>query len=146
MMKASKFDDASNHLTRALEVVKATGDAMNEFKLLYNLGICELRTNRLSEALGFFERALQLSMKEASVVGEQVGQLFLALAFVMHEQGLYAEAADRFKQGLELVGDGNQELAFLGHTCLGICYQVRPWWDRSEERCGIADGLRRSVL
>jgi len=118
-----RFEEALEHLQRALEIDQALGDRRGEAGTLANLGITYQAMGRFEEALEHLQRALEINRALGDRQGE-AGTL-ANLGITYQAMGRFEEALEHLQRALEInqeLGDRQGGASALAN--LGITYQA----------------------
>ncbi len=95
-----RYDDARDHLVRALEFAVAGGDTLAQAQAHRSLGRLHAKQNRFQEALDHDERALTLFRAAANEVGQ--ANTLNAIGWHLAHLGQHRQAVTRCQQALRL--------------------------------------------
>ncbi|HUD39197.1 MAG TPA: tetratricopeptide repeat protein [Streptosporangiaceae bacterium] len=153
-LRQGRYQEAADHLSRALELCRQIDDGPCEARALANLGVADLLLGRPTAAVGHFEDSLVLHRKLADRTGE--ARALGNLGFAALRQGRYEQAIGHLRQSLEICqqipdrGGEARALANLGEVELSqqryqhaADYLMRALalWRELGDRSSMADTL-----
>ncbi|HYA01826.1 MAG TPA: tetratricopeptide repeat protein [Syntrophobacteria bacterium] len=137
------YDEASGHLSRALELNKSANSAGEGPLILGNLGTLAYKLGRLEEAERFWREALAASEDDARHPGRVVN--LNNLGMLLRQQGKLQEADVMLRRALSVGGENGQVSAANTNFQLALLAQTRSDLVTAERHLSVALALDKET-
>jgi DNA-binding SARP family transcriptional activator/tetratricopeptide (TPR) repeat protein len=121
LRSAGRYDEAVDHLHRAMTACREIGDTDGRRRVVANLGDAYLQTGRLDKAVEYIRRSLALNRATDNIWGEGIGLSNLGDAY--QRLGRFEEAARCLERALVVLRDsGNRWVEGVALDVLGTVH------------------------
>jgi DNA-binding SARP family transcriptional activator/tetratricopeptide (TPR) repeat protein len=130
LWRQGRYDEATEHSKRALDLAHQTGDQLGEARAWYRLGVAHLRQREFEQALDCYQRSLRVNRR----LGERLGEANVLgnLGLLYERQGRYEQAHEYQQRALDLyreLGTRGGEATTLGN--LGTVYRRQGRYEQA---------------